>query len=102
MDDYERREHQTFSYLVCLDEALQGLSTRERLEVLLTDWLLHARQPRQEAQEAPAEGARQVGQLRDIAELIETDEPDRVMERLHLDGKLDAVLLCARGRPTWL
>jgi hypothetical protein len=25
-----------------------------------------------------------------------------VMERLHLDGKLDAVLLCAQGRPTWL
>jgi hypothetical protein len=82
--------------LLRVNAALDGLSTRERLDVVTLVWLLAARAARYEALIAPGgfpdERSRQVEQLHKIADLIAADEPDLDMERLNLEGDIEGIL----------
>ncbi len=66
--------------VLALNVTLQPLSNRDRLHVLQIEWQYFASAARAEAMIRPGgfyeERARQVEQLRNMADLVETDEPE--------------------------
>ena len=86
--------------LLRINAALDGLSTRERLDVVQIAWLTTASHARTEAlitpNGFPDERARQVEQLNAMTRLVAADEPDLEMERLYNEGDVDGVLRRAR------
>ena len=79
-----------------------GGSAREKLNVLEMTWLVVASTARTDALTMPGgfpeERARQVAQLRRLADIVEADEPDLETERLFQEGDdLDAWARRVRG-----
>src|SRR6266850_5067915 len=85
-----------FEILQRVYAACAGLSTRDTLEVLQLAWLSVASNARAEALIAPGgfpeERARQLEHLRNMAELVEADEPDLELERLFHEGDIEGML----------
>jgi Spy/CpxP family protein refolding chaperone len=82
--------------LLRIHAALEGLPTRERLDVVQIAWLTTASRARTEALITPGgfseERSRQVEYLNAMAKLVAADEPDLEMERLYNEGDVEGVL----------
>lgn len=89
-------DHTILDNMLAVNAALAGLSARNRLDVLQGTWLLFASTARTEALITPGgfpeERARQVEQLRRMAELIAADEPDLEMENMFHEGDVEGML----------
>ena len=79
-----------------------GMSSQEQLELLTSVWLVVAANARTEALSVPDgfpnERARQVDQLRQMADGIAADEPDIELERLFLEKDLEGALRHVKER----
>ena len=89
-------------YLLAVNAALDGLSTREKLDVVQIAWLTMGSNARTEALSIPGgfpeERARQVEQLEKMAELVSTAEPDLETERLFEEGDREGWLRRVRDQ----
>jgi hypothetical protein len=83
--------HLMFGLVEQVNHVLVTLPTRERLAVLLGAYLLTASNARSEAASFTEEQARQVDQLRALADVIAGDVPDPEMERLAQAGDVEGI-----------
>lgn len=88
-------EGNILDFIIRVNAVLEGLTAHERLEVMNLAWLAVANNARTEALILPggfpAERSRQVDQLRQMADLVSTDEPDLEMERLYHEGDVEGM-----------